>query len=104
MWVTRGGPPLELSVLFEYDPSRAQGVADRLLQGFSGVLQADAYAGYASVSGNSKALPVSGAGIMPGTSLLRWCVRMPRSMPGRPGSWGGQRLKGVGLYSQAVSD
>lgn len=50
MWVTRGGPPSQLSVLFEYDPSRAQGVADRLLQGFSGVLQADAYAGYASIS------------------------------------------------------
>lgn len=46
MWVTRGGPPGQPSVLFEYDPSRAGTVPERLLYGFSGTLQTDGYAGY----------------------------------------------------------
>ena len=41
MWVIRGGPPDKQSVLFEYDPSRAGAVAERLLDGFGGVLEAD---------------------------------------------------------------
>ena len=41
MWLIRGGPPDKQSVLFEYDPSRAGAVAERLLDGFGGVLQAD---------------------------------------------------------------
>ena len=49
MWVIRGGPPDRQSVLFEYDPSRAGAVADRLLDGFGGVLQADGYSGYSKV-------------------------------------------------------
>ncbi|EOG5141123.1 IS66 family transposase [Salmonella enterica subsp. enterica serovar Ohio] len=49
MWVTRGGPPGRPSVLFEYDPSRAGSVPVRLLEGFSGVLQADGYSGYSQV-------------------------------------------------------
>lgn len=49
MWVTRGGPPGHPCVLFEYDPSRAGSVPVRLLDGFSGVLQADGYAGYGDV-------------------------------------------------------
>jgi transposase len=46
MWVTRGGPPNRPSILFEYDPSRSQEVPLRLLDGFSGYLQTDGYAGY----------------------------------------------------------
>lgn len=49
MWVIRGGPPDQLSVLFEYDPSRAGSVAVRLLDDFEGVLQADGYSGYSAV-------------------------------------------------------
>lgn len=49
MWVIRGGPPGQPSVLFDYDPSRAGSVAERLLDGFVGVLQADGYSGYAKV-------------------------------------------------------
>ncbi|MDV1990816.1 IS66 family transposase [Escherichia coli] len=49
MWVTRGGPPGRPSVLFEYDPSRAGSIPVRLLDGFSGVLQADGYSGYSQV-------------------------------------------------------
>ncbi|HKM36168.1 MAG TPA: IS66 family transposase [Thiopseudomonas sp.] len=49
MWVIRGGPPSQLSVLFEYDPSRAGSVAVRLLDDFEGVLQADGYSGYSAV-------------------------------------------------------
>lgn len=49
MWVIRGGPPDRQSVLFEYDPSRAGAVAERLLDGFKGVLQADGYSGYSRV-------------------------------------------------------
>lgn len=49
MWVTRGGPPGQVSVLFDYDPSRAGSVAVRLLDGFKGILQVDGYAAYATV-------------------------------------------------------
>lgn len=50
MWVTLGGPPDKQSVLFDYDPSRAQDVPVRLLDGFkNGYLQTDAYAGYNEV-------------------------------------------------------
>jgi transposase len=36
-------------VLFDYDPSRAQDVPKRLLEGFSGALHTDGYAGYDAV-------------------------------------------------------
>jgi len=49
MWVTRGGPPDRPSVLFEYDPSRAGSVPVRLLDDFTGILQADGYSGYGQV-------------------------------------------------------
>lgn len=49
MWVTRGGPPGQPSVLFEYDPSRSREVPLRLLDDFSGYLQTDGYAGYNAV-------------------------------------------------------
>jgi transposase len=49
MWVTRGGPPGEQSILFEYDPSRSGEVPMRLLDGFTGYLQTDGYSGYNAV-------------------------------------------------------
>jgi transposase len=49
MWVTRGGPPSQPSVLFAYDPSRSGAVPVRLLDDFKGVLQADGYSGYAQL-------------------------------------------------------
>ncbi len=49
MWVTCGGPPDQPSVLFEYDPSRAGAVPERLLADFKGILQADGYSGYARI-------------------------------------------------------
>ena len=54
MWVTRGGPPDQPSVLFAYDPSRAGKVPVRLLDDFSGILQADGYSGYAQVCAANK--------------------------------------------------
>lgn len=54
MWVTRGGPPGQPSVLFEYDPSRSQEIPLRLLEGFSGCLQTDSYAGYNAVAQKQK--------------------------------------------------
>ena len=54
MWVTRGGPPGQQSVLFEYDPSRSGSVAVRLLDDFKGILQADGYAGYAAICEKNK--------------------------------------------------
>lgn len=53
MWVTYGGPPDKPSILFEYDPSRAGHVVERLLDGFSGVLQADGYSGYGKLCANN---------------------------------------------------
>jgi len=46
MWLIRGGPPDRPVVLFHYDASRSEVVPARLLEGFSGVLQTDGYAGY----------------------------------------------------------
>lgn len=50
MWVRGrsypGAPPI---VLFEYDPTRAGSVAERLFTGYKGWLQADGYAGYNTV-------------------------------------------------------
>jgi len=49
MWVIRGGPPDQPVVVFEYDASRCAEVPSRLLEGFSGTLQTDGYAGYNKV-------------------------------------------------------
>jgi len=49
LWVQRGGPPGQPIVLFDYDPSRAQAVPLRLLEGFQGYLQTDGYDGYNAV-------------------------------------------------------
>jgi len=46
LWLQRGGPPEHPVVLFHYDPGRGAEVAERLLDGFSGYLQADGYDGY----------------------------------------------------------
>jgi hypothetical protein len=46
LWVQRGGPPAHPIVLYHYDPGRGAEVANRLLEGFSGYLQTDGYAGY----------------------------------------------------------
>lgn len=54
MWVTCGGPPDQPSVIFEYDPTRAGSVPERLLTDFRGILQADGYAGYASICRENK--------------------------------------------------
>ena len=59
MWVSCGGPPGQPSVLFEYDPSRAGAVPERLLDGFNGVLQCDGYVGYAKVC-SQRNLPRAG--------------------------------------------
>ncbi len=49
MWVSRGGPPGQTSVLFEYDLSRKKKVPLRLLEDFSGYLQTDGYSVYNAV-------------------------------------------------------
>jgi len=54
LWVQRGGPPAARVIVFDYDPSRGQGVPKRLLEGFTGYLQTDGYEGYnAVVAGNA---------------------------------------------------
>ena len=49
MWVQVSGTGEEPVVLFDYDPSRSAQVPKRLLDGFSGYLQTDAYSGYNEV-------------------------------------------------------
>jgi len=49
MWVIRGGPPGQIVILFEYDPSRSGEVPKRLLPDFQGILQTDGYSGYAQL-------------------------------------------------------
>lgn len=51
MWVTRGGPPDQLSVLFEYDPSRAKEVFTRLIGDYEGPVQCDGYGAYSDSTG-----------------------------------------------------
>lgn len=46
IWVQRGGPPGRQVLLFTYDSSRGQHVADALLADYQGYLQADGYGGY----------------------------------------------------------
>ena len=49
IWVQRGGPPDSPVILYDYDPTRSQSVPLRLLDGFGGYLQTDAYEGYGAV-------------------------------------------------------
>ena len=46
MWVQRSFSTDGTIILFDYDPTRKQEVPKRLLEGFSGYLQTDGYAGY----------------------------------------------------------
>lgn len=50
MWVQRGGPPDQPVVLFDYEPSRAGAIPQRLLADWQGTLMTDGYKGYAGVS------------------------------------------------------
>jgi len=49
MWVSKGGPPDQPVILFDYAPSRGQGVAAHLLAGFDGYLQCDGLSSYDAV-------------------------------------------------------
>ena len=49
LWAQRSTEAERPIILFEYDPSRSGDVAKRLLEGFSGTLQVDGYAGYNAV-------------------------------------------------------
>ena len=49
LWVCRGGPMDHPLILYEYDPTRAQEVPKRLLEGFEGYLQTDGYEAYNAV-------------------------------------------------------
>jgi transposase len=49
MWLQRSGNPQRPIVLFDYDSSRSGQVPQRLLDGFHGILQTDAYSGYNAV-------------------------------------------------------
>lgn len=51
MWVMRGGPPQQTSLIYYYDPGRGQAVAQRLLAGYQGYLQTDAWHAYDAVHG-----------------------------------------------------
>ena len=50
MWVQRGGPPGKPVIVFEYDPSRAQSVPLRLLEGWKGYLMSDGLGSYGAIS------------------------------------------------------
>lgn len=55
MWVMRGGPPDQRSILFNYDPGRGQQVATRLLADYRGYLQTDAWHAYDAVHSDTVA-------------------------------------------------
>ena len=58
IWVQRGGPPESPVILYDYDPTRSQSVPLRLLDGFSGYLQTDAYEGYGAVCRENQLISV----------------------------------------------
>lgn len=49
MWVMRGGPPGQSSIIYHYDPGRGQRVPKRLLADYQGYLQTDAWHAYDAV-------------------------------------------------------
>ena len=53
MWVMRGGPPGQASIIYHYDPGRGQHVPRRLLAGYQGYLQTDAWHAYDGVHSES---------------------------------------------------
>jgi len=58
IWVQRGGPPDAPIIVYHYDPSRGEDVPIRLLDGFAGYLQTDAYGGYGAVCRKNKLVSV----------------------------------------------
>lgn len=58
MWVSRGGPPGQPSVIFEYDASRSREVPLRLLDGYSGKLQTDGCPSYNAVVAENKLIHI----------------------------------------------
>ncbi|WP_293649741.1 IS66 family transposase [Thiolapillus sp.] len=58
IWVQRGGPPGRQVLLFTYDSSRGQHVADALLADYQGYLQTDGYGGYDPVCTNNELIQV----------------------------------------------
>jgi transposase len=79
MWLTRGGPPGQPSVLFEYDPSRAGNVPVRLLDDFKGILQADGYSGYGKVCRNNGITRIGCWDHYPKSIFIRSIVRKCRA-------------------------
>ncbi|WP_419902273.1 IS66 family transposase [Kiloniella sp.] len=58
MWGQKGGPPDQPVILFHYDPSRAEDVARRLLEGYTGYLVSDGYQVYLNVTSDSTIIGV----------------------------------------------
>lgn len=52
LWVMRGGPPRQSSIIYHYDPGRGQAVPKRLLADYQGFLQTDAWHAYDAVHGD----------------------------------------------------
>ncbi len=49
IWVSRGGPPRQPLVLYDYDPGRSKAVPLKLLEDYRGYLQTDGYKAYREV-------------------------------------------------------
>ncbi|MDD4915639.1 MAG: transposase, partial [Methylococcales bacterium] len=84
----RGGPPEQPVVMFHYSPTRSQTVADELLQGFSGTVQTDGYAGYGNSAADcastsiSECIPIrSNAKTLGAVSSLNWANLSRLTMP-----------------------
>jgi len=46
LWIRRGGPPGQESIVLDYSPSRSAATCESLLSGFQGYVVSDAYAAY----------------------------------------------------------
>jgi hypothetical protein len=76
MWVSKDGPPDKPVVLFDYDPSRGQEVAARLLDGFEGYVQCDGLASYDAACGKNSQRKCWAASIMPDANTLKLKKRL----------------------------
>ncbi len=58
LWVQRGGPPDQTVILFHYDPSRGQAIANDLLVDYQGFIQTDGYEALTLTKTNPEVLKI----------------------------------------------
>jgi transposase len=100
LWCQMSTGPERPIVLFEYDPGRSSEVPKRLLEGFSGTLHVDGYAGYSAVVRNQdlNRLFCNAHARRKFTDALKAQGLNPNKLPDKPPDKAKRALKAVGFY------